>query len=75
MGRCTFLEFNMAKQGQVRLEFYDVTGKIIHSKRGAYDRGEQKMTIKRTDLNTSGIVYVKMITDENISEYKMMVIK
>jgi len=67
--------FKMAKAGKGRWEMYDVNGRLIYTKSENYAQGDQTLIVKRTDINVSGIVYIKLITDDTIAEYKMMVIE
>jgi hypothetical protein len=68
------IEFTMHQAGEVRWEFYDASGRMLYMNRDNYESGNNSMIIKRTDVKSSGIVYVKMITDTHTSEYKMILV-
>ena len=70
----TDVSFTMPESGEGRWEFYDVNGRLIYTRTETYSIGDHKMVVKREDIRTSGIVYIKLVTDGGIAEYKMMVI-
>jgi len=70
----TTIDFLMAEREEVKWEFYDVRGVLLYSFKEVYDAGNNSFTIKRSEIQASGIVYVKMTTERNMSEYKMMLV-
>ena len=68
------VEFYIPQAGRGNWEFYDVNGKLLHTRSGNYEAGFNTMEIDRKDVQTSGIVYMKLITDTSKTEYKMMLV-
>ena len=40
-----------------------------------YEAGDHEMEITKEELKASGVIYMKLTTDEGIAEHKMMVIR
>ena len=70
----TSIEFSLTQKELVEWQFYDVGGKLLYSQKVEYNEGENIFKIKKSDLNTTGVVYVKLITQNATAQYKMMVI-
>ena len=66
------IEFETSLEGEVRIEFYDTSGRRLHQVSSIYSIGEHSMTIDRKDLNAKGLIYVRLLTDGQSSEMKMM---
>ncbi len=70
----TSIEIEMPSDGDAQWEFYNVDGKLLYTKNEYYTSGVHNVTIRRTDINSSGIIYAKLITESGIAEYKMIVL-
>ena len=70
----TNINFNVPVSGKVKFEFIDVNGQLLLVKEDNYQAGFNTIEINKTEINTSGVVYIKMTTDTNILEYKMIVL-
>lgn len=68
------LEFSIPQAGPVRFEFYDVDGKVLDVLEETYERGINQLQIQRDRLQTTGVVYIRMATDRDITEYRMIVL-
>ncbi|MBT8189179.1 MAG: HYR domain-containing protein, partial [Bacteroidia bacterium] len=68
------IHFALQKFGRVEFEFYDVNGQLIFTMADQYEAGHNTVTVERSQFVNSGIVYVKMKTDKNIFEHKMIII-
>jgi len=68
------IEFFIPQAGKGQWEFYDVNGRVLHRKSDTYEAGYNSIEIERKDIQASGIVYVKLITDTHTTEYKMMLV-
>jgi len=64
--------FETALEGEVRIEFYDTSGRRLHQVSKVYSIGEHSMTIDRKDLNVNGLIYVRLLAGGHSSEMKMM---
>ena len=70
----TTINFSVASDGNVEWEFYNVAGKLLHSVKKTYQAGSHSVRIHSSDINASGIIYAKLITESSIAEYKMIVL-
>ena len=70
----TTIEITTPVDGNVRWEFYDVNGKLLYTTNQLYSAGVHNMQLLKENINASGIIYAKMITQTSISEYKMIVL-
>jgi len=68
------LKFTIVESGQVKFDFYDANGRLLHNIVNNYNAGENTIRLKKSEINTSGVVYVKMTTDKTILEYKIIVL-
>lgn len=71
----TDIEFAIPEDSKAVWEFYDVNGRILHKITDNYKSGEQVLRLNRNDINGSGIIYMKLTTDQGIAEYKMILIE
>jgi hypothetical protein len=70
----TTINFSVASEGNVAWEFYNVDGKLLYTESQYYNAGNHSFDIDRSDINSSGIIYAKLITENTIAEYKMIVL-
>jgi len=70
----TEIEFHIPQAGKGIWEFYDVNGKLIHRKQEQYERGGKVMVLDRRDIEATGVIYVKLTTDQGVAEYKMILV-
>jgi len=68
------VQFHIPQSGRGNWEFYDVNGKVLYKKSDNYESGFNTIEINRKDIQVSGIIYVRLITDHGLSKYKMIVI-
>ena len=68
------LNFVIPESGEVRFEFYDVNGKLLGEKQGVFNAGANTLDLQRADFKTQGFVYLRMLTDQEIIEYRMLVL-
>jgi len=71
----TEIEFHMAADGQGVWEFYDLHGKLLLKTKSFYQQGLQSIIVNKDQIDANGVVYLKLITDDSISEYKMIVVE
>lgn len=55
--------------------FYDTNGRLLAQEITFAQKGKNSFDIKRSLFDRPGVIYVKMISDENISEGKMIILK
>lgn len=70
----TNIEFFVPQDGQVNWEFFDVNGRRLHQINDFYSKGNHRINLRRSELNVSGVIYVRMTSAHSQAEFKMMVI-
>jgi len=68
------IKFSLPESKDVKFDFYDMNGRLLYSTGSAYPRGINTLDISKSQINTSGVVYIKMTTDNKILEYKMLIL-
>ncbi len=69
------IHFDLPYQDNIRFEFYDVNGRLLHVKERHYNSGSNMLVIQKSELQTSGVIYMRMSNNYGHSEYKMLVIE
>ena len=70
----TNIEFFLPESGMAEWQFFDVNGRLLYKQAGTYSKGINNYIIDRGQINSSGIIYAKMISQNGIDEVKMMLI-
>jgi hypothetical protein len=60
---------------QATLSIFDVTGKLILTKKVDATKGLNSISIQSDDLNDSGVYYYELRTDDYTDNKKMILIK
>lgn len=68
----TTVPFNLPTAGQVSLSIYDITGKVIYSTRGQYQKGMNEITLDNNNINTKGIMYYRLEYNGTVATKKMI---
>ena len=71
----TSIGFDLAQAGPVNLTIVDVTGKVIVNKTLEGKRGYNEVSLKSSELGTSGLLYYTVESGEFTATKKMIVIK
>ncbi len=71
----TRVGFNLPEAGRATLTVFDVTGKTINVIRGSYAKGYNEITLKKSDLNASGVMYYQLESGEFTATKKMILIE
>jgi len=71
----TNISFNLPKSSKVTLTITDVAGKLVYTESGMFQSGLNSVSIDVDELNTTGVFYYKLATDENSASMKMIVLK
>ncbi len=69
----TIISFSLPNAADATLSVYDVTGKLLFTTSAAYAKGLNK--VKIDNLNTSGVLYYQLNSDDFSATKKMIVIK
>ena len=68
----TKISVEIGKPGDVKWEFYDNSGRLIHSYNQNYTKGTHYLTLSNTDIPVEGVIFVKLITKDDVFDYKMI---
>lgn len=71
----TVISFNLPERSEVSLSIMDVTGRIIMSTNGVYDRGLNNIEISSNDLRSNGILYYRLDAGKHTATKKMIIIE
>lgn len=71
----TNIGFQLAEAGQASLTIFDVTGKTVAIERGHFARGYNEVTVSKSDLGASGVLYYQLESGEFTATRKMIVIE
>ncbi|MGA1582848.1 MAG: HYR domain-containing protein [Saprospiraceae bacterium] len=70
----TVIGFNLPNASKATLTIHDVSGKVVKVLQGTYNKGYHALTIDRSDLGASGILYYTLETDSYTATKKMVLI-
>jgi hypothetical protein len=68
----TFVGFNLPSPTKVILDVYDVTGKVLKTVKGDFERGYNQIPLQKHELPSVGILYYKLETEFGILTRKML---
>ncbi len=71
----SMIEFSIPDDGDVTLEVYDVTGKLLHNETKACAKGQNQFVVNSEDLKYAGIMYYQITFGENKAIKKMVRVK
>lgn len=71
----TLIGFELPETSEATLSIYDVTGKVLYTKVDTYAAGYNSVTINRTDVPATGVLYYKLENGENVATMKMIVLE
>jgi hypothetical protein len=71
----TKIGFNLPKDGQAKLTIYTAEGKVLSVINNGYKAGYNEVSINKSDLNASGMLYYRLDTQDNSSTRKMIIIE
>ncbi|MEE9374629.1 MAG: T9SS type A sorting domain-containing protein [Saprospiraceae bacterium] len=70
----TTIGFQLAEAGTARMTVFDVTGQIVTTMQGQYSRGYNEMTLSKSNLNASGVLYYQLESGDFTATRKMILI-
>jgi hypothetical protein len=71
----TNIAFTLGEAGPATLTVYDVTGKVITTIDGQYERGNHVIQVAKQDLGTTGIMYYQLESGDFTATKKMIIIE
>ncbi|MBB6459056.1 T9SS type A sorting domain-containing protein [Flammeovirga kamogawensis] len=66
------LEFNLGDQLEYEIKVYDLTGSVVHSKKGIGQNGINKLIIDKSDFSSKGIHIIELVSDKQIRRKKVI---
>ncbi len=64
---------SMSHTAECYLEFYNTNGQLLYNDLRIMKEGLSEYRLDKSKVNTTGLVYIRMTVDGEISEYRMMV--
>jgi hypothetical protein len=71
----TQVSFNLPEAMSATLTVYDVTGKVLKVVEGDYVKGHNRVSLKKADLQVTGVLYYQLDTEAFTATKKMIVIE
>ena len=71
----TVIKFSNPNESTYELNVFDLTGKLVYKTFGHAQKGLNSITIDKSKLNVSGVLYYTVSTDVNTATKKMVVLK
>ena len=68
----TTIPFNLPKDGNVTLNIYDITGKVVLTQKGTFFKGMNEIRVENTDLSSRGVMYYQLEFDGVVATRKMI---
>ncbi len=77
MGAETRIGISTSAEMLVKLEVFDLTGRLLHTQQGQFEKGYHQFTVNRTDLpeNATGTLFYKIASDAGVITRKMIVLR
>ena len=70
----THISFMIPERDQVTLKVFDMTGKILVTKRGTFDRGINQMELNKNEITSTGVLYYTIETSSDIKGRRMILL-
>ncbi len=67
------IQLRMAQSDNCLLEFFNVNGQLIYNMEQHLTEGVHEITVTKEQLETNGLIYLRMTVDGESSDYRMMV--
>jgi len=71
----TYIKFDMVTSSQVKLEIYDIRGRLVEIVFNGYLQAGKYSVDWRADIHSSGVYYYRLSTDKNSLMNKMILLK
>ena len=71
----TVIGFNLPASASATITVYDVTGKVLRVVEGDYAKGYNEVTMKRSEISATGVLYYQLDTDDYSATKKMVIIE
>jgi len=71
----TMIGFNMPKTGEATLKVMNVAGQVLTSQTAEFVKGYNQITLSKAQLNTSGVLYYQIETENHSATRKMVILE
>ena len=71
----TVIGFELPEAGVAKISLFDVTGKVLRVIEGDFNKGYNTVTVQKSDVNATGVVYYKLQTTEHTATRHMIMIE
>ena len=71
----TQIGFELPVAGSATLTIFDVTGKTVSVLTETYNAGYNEITLRKSDLGTTGVLYYQLESGDNTATQKMVIIE
>ena len=68
----TSIQINILKAGNAEVSFYDLQGRLLHTIIKNFDRGSNTVVVQSDELDSQGVIYIKLKSKSGNAEYKMI---
>ncbi|MEM8906583.1 MAG: T9SS type A sorting domain-containing protein, partial [Bacteroidota bacterium] len=70
----TVIGFVLPQASTAQLNVYDVSGRLLLSVEGTYDRGYHELDLDRSELGNTGVMYYELKTPQHTASKKMILV-
>ena len=70
----TLIGFELPEAAAIEFNIIDLQGQVIHTKKGAYEKGQQQIEVRANEL-PNGTYYYQLVTPFGVAAKKMIVLK
>ncbi|MCC6410528.1 MAG: T9SS type A sorting domain-containing protein [Saprospiraceae bacterium] len=71
----TVIGFYLPEAGEATLSVFDESGRLVYTQKGDFAKGHNNVSLDRSQVNGSGMLYYKLVSGENSASKKMIQIK
>ncbi|MBK9149789.1 MAG: T9SS type A sorting domain-containing protein [Saprospiraceae bacterium] len=71
----TQIAFTLPESNYTTLRIFDVTGRQIYQMTGHYTKGDHSISIRKSEIGTSGVYYYKLESGKSTATRKMIIIE
>ena len=70
----TVIGFYLPESGKAKFKVFDISGRVLKSVEGEYSKGYNEISINRSELQSSGVLYYQLESAEHIASKKMVLL-
>ena len=70
----TMISFNLPEASEATLTVFDMAGRVLLNQRGDFAAGFNQISIDKSNINHTGLMYYTLQTDQNKATKKMIVL-